>query len=86
MAIVASDNVGSNKIMESPKMTMYIETASPVPFGAVFSLKVVNFIDTTIANFVVWNAARKTANALSKLSTSQLEDIGILPGDVRLHY
>jgi len=67
-------------------MTMYIETASPVPFGAVFSLKVVNFVDTTFANFVAWNASRKTANALNTLSASQLEDIGILPGDVRLHY
>jgi len=85
MAVVASDNVGFNKIMESPKMTMYIETASPVPFGAVFSLNVVNFVDTTIANFAEWNAARKTANALSALSASQLDDIGILPGDVRLY-
>ncbi len=67
-------------------MTMYIETASPVPFGAVFSLKVVNFVDTTFANFAEWNATRKTANALSQLTESQLEDIGVLPGDVRLYY
>ena len=67
-------------------MIMYIETASPVPFGAVFSLKVVNFVDNSVANFAAWNAARKTANVLNTLTVSQLEDIGVLPGDVRLHY
>ncbi len=67
-------------------MTMYIETASPVPFGAVLSLNVVNFVDNSIANFAKWNAARKTAKVLNTLTVSQLEDIGILPGDVRLHY
>ena len=67
-------------------MTMYIETASPIPFGAVFSLKVVNFVDKSVANFAAWNTARKTANVLNTLSVSQLEDIGVLPGDVRLHY
>ncbi|MHA1128779.1 MAG: DUF1127 domain-containing protein [Alphaproteobacteria bacterium] len=67
-------------------MTMYIETASPVPFGAVFSLNVVNFVDNSIANFSEWKAARKTAKVLNTLTISQLEDIGILPGDVKLHY
>jgi uncharacterized protein YjiS (DUF1127 family) len=65
---------------------MYIETASPVPFGAVLSLNIVNFVDRSVANFASWNAARKTANVLNTLTVSQLEDIGILPGDVRLHY
>ena len=67
-------------------MTMYIDAASPVPFGAVFSLNVVNFIDASIANLSEWNAARKTAKVLSTLTVSQLEDIGVLPGDVKLHY
>ena len=67
-------------------MTMYIETASPVPFGAVFSLNVVNFVDTSIANFAEWRAARKTAKVLNSLTISQLDDIGVLPGDVRLQY
>ena len=67
-------------------MTMYIETASPVPFGAVFSLSVVNFVDETIANIAEWKAARKTAKVLNTLTVSQLEDIGVLPGDVKLHY
>ncbi len=67
-------------------MTMYIETASPVPFGAVLSLNVVNFVDNSIANFVEWNTARKTAAVLNTLTVSQLEDIGVLPGDVRFHY
>jgi uncharacterized protein YjiS (DUF1127 family) len=65
---------------------MYIETASPVPFGAVLSLNVVNFVDNSFANFAEWNAARKTAKVLNTLTVSQLEDIGVLPGDMRLHY
>ena len=72
-----------NKTKECLQMTMYVQAASPVPFGAVFSLTVVNFIDRTVANLVEWNAARKTANALHELSTSQLEDIGLLPGDIK---
>jgi len=65
---------------------MYIETASPVPFGAVLSLNVVNFVDNSIANFAAWKVARKTSKVLNTLTVSQLEDIGVLPGDVRLHY
>lgn len=64
-------------------MTMYIQPASPVPFGAVISLSVVNFVDNTVANLVEWNAARKTANALRGLTAVQLEDIGLLPGDIK---
>ncbi|OUS07678.1 hypothetical protein A9Q96_06795 [Rhodobacterales bacterium 52_120_T64] len=65
---------------------MYIQPASPVPFGAILALNVVNFVDNSIANVVAWNASRKTAAALSKLTVSQLEDIGLLPGDTRSHY
>ena len=67
-------------------MTMYIQPASPVPFGAVISLSVVNFVDNSIENFAEWNAARKTAKVLNTLTVSQLDDIGVLPGDVKLHY
>ena len=64
-------------------MTMYIQPANPVPFGAVFSVNVVNFVDKTVVNLVEWNAARNTANALRGLSALQLEDIGLLPGDIQ---
>lgn len=64
-------------------MTMYIETSRPVPFGAEFSLKVVNFVDATVANFLSWNAARKTEKALNSLSDRQLEDIGMYRGAIK---
>lgn len=64
-------------------MTMYIETSRPVPFGAEFSLKVVNFVDATVANVLAWKAARKTENELRNLSDRQLEDIGLMPGDIK---
>lgn len=64
-------------------MTMYIETTSPVPFGAVFSLRVVNFFDKTVSNMIEWNASRKTTKALSTLTSRQLEDIGLTPYDIK---
>lgn len=39
-------------------------------------------ISHMIGTFASWNDARKTRNALSKLSTHELEDIGLSRGDV----
>lgn len=67
-------------------MTMYIETASPVPFGAIFSLKIVNFIDTTFINLGEWLSARKTARVLNSLTISQLEDIGVTQAEAKIYF
>lgn len=52
-------------------------TSRPVPLGAVSTLRIVNVFDTMVSNFKVWNATRKTTNALRELSDNQLQDIGI---------
>ncbi|QMU57900.1 MAG: DUF1127 domain-containing protein [Boseongicola sp.] len=39
-------------------------------------------VSNTMASFATWNDARKTHNTLSRLSAHELEDIGLIPGDV----
>jgi len=39
-------------------------------------------LNTVIATFVTWNDARVTRNALAKLSDRELEDIGLVRGDI----
>ncbi len=43
---------------------------SEIPFVGIF------------ARVSAWNAARRTRNALSQLSAHELEDIGLLRGDI----
>lgn len=40
------------------------------------------FVASTTAAFVAWNDARITRNALSSLSDRELEDIGLIRGDI----
>ena len=60
------------------------ETSNTVPFGAVATLNVVNFVDATIANIRTWNATRKTAKTLKALSCHQLQDIGLTCADLKV--
>ncbi|MFY9211387.1 MAG: DUF1127 domain-containing protein [Aestuariivita sp.] len=39
-------------------------------------------VNSLIATVVAWNDARATRNALSKLSDRELEDIGLVRGDI----
>ncbi len=39
-------------------------------------------LNTVFAAVVAWNDARATRNALSKLSDRELEDIGLVRGDI----
>ena len=39
-------------------------------------------LNTVIATVVAWNDARVTRNALAKLSDRELEDIGLVRGDI----
>ena len=48
--------------------------------SAVNTLK--SFIAARIADVVAWNDARVTRNALNKLSDRELEDIGLIRGDI----
>ncbi len=59
-----------------------ITTSRPVPFGAVAILNVVNFFNNTAAALVGSYRAAKTRKILTNLSNAQLDDIGIMPGDI----
>ena len=59
-----------------------IESTRPVPLGAVATLTVVNFLSNTVDNFFAAITAAKTRKALAALSNRQLDDIGLIPGDI----
>jgi uncharacterized protein YjiS (DUF1127 family) len=40
------------------------------------------YMNIAFGSLISWNDARMTRNALSKLSARQLEDIGLVPGDI----
>jgi len=54
-----------------------IETSRPVPFGAVFTLRLVNAVDALRTSIVGAYKAHKTKITLDKLSNAQLQDIGL---------
>lgn len=55
----------------------HVAVNSQAPRGAVAVLRVVNAFNSVIASVVEWNEARLTRKELSKLSDTQLEDIGL---------
>lgn len=59
-----------------------IATSRPVPFGAVAILNVVNFFSNSASSLAVSLKAAKTRSILTNLSNSQLDDIGVMPGDI----
>lgn len=40
------------------------------------------WVASAVATFTNWNEARATRAALSQLTAHQLEDIGLIPGDI----
>ena len=63
---------------------MTVETVKPsVPLGAITVLRLANATETVIAEFVSWNARRRTHIALSSLSDHLLSDIGLSRGNLR---
>jgi uncharacterized protein YjiS (DUF1127 family) len=61
-------------------MTLAV-TNTQVPQGAVAILRVVDTFLNLKSSAVVWNEARVTRKALSRLSAEQLEDIGLTRAD-----
>lgn len=59
-----------------------IETTRPAPFGAVVTFRIINIADTLRQNFVNASQARKTEKVLQRLSDAQLQDIGLLRGNI----
>ena len=60
------------------------ETSRTAPFGAITVFRMVQSVSNAATSFQVWNAARITRNALSKLSNRELDDIGLCRGDIDL--
>lgn len=61
-----------------------IETSRPAPFGAITTYRAVNSLSNVFNAFKVWNDARLTRKALSKLTDRELDDIGLCRGDIEM--
>lgn len=60
------------------------ETSHPAPFGAITTYRAVNVLSNVFAMIGMWNDARVTRKALSKLSDRELDDIGLCRGDIEM--
>lgn len=56
--------------------------SEPAPLGAVTFYRLVAFVERNVENFRRWRAARAIVRELRSLSTRQLDDIGVIPGDI----
>jgi len=63
-------------------MMATFETTRPAPFGAVTVFRAVSAVDTLREKLIHWNNKRSTQAALSKLSSYELNDIGLTIADV----
>lgn len=52
------------------------------PYTAANRGLISTFFSSAIAAFVAWNDERATRNALGKLSNRELDDIGLIRGDI----
>ena len=59
-----------------------IPNSTIAPFGAVTILRLVTLAERAFEPLVRWNKARQIGDALSRLSPRQLDDIGLIPGDI----
>lgn len=58
------------------------DTTRPVYGTAPVAGHVKGFVSNMIANVIAWNDARVTRNALNTLTDRELEDIGLVRGDI----
>lgn len=54
----------------------------PLADGHLFGVRLTNVFSRISASLADWNDARKTRNALSKLSDHELNDLGLHRGDI----
>ena len=59
----------------------YLDTSRSSAMSASRTI-LANFAAAIITAFTRWNDARVTRNALSQLSLRELNDIGLVPGDI----
>ncbi len=54
----------------------------PAPFGAIATFNFTNRVEAILNAVVGWNVKRKTRNVLSALSDRELQDIGLVRGNL----
>lgn len=52
------------------------------PFGAITAFRFVGALESAAQTVVAWHLARKTEKELFKLTSRQLDDLGITRGDI----
>ena len=58
------------------------DTTRPA-YGSVMTVsRISSFVASVFGNVVAWNDARVTRNALASLSDRELDDIGLIRGDI----
>ncbi len=58
---------------------------SRTAYGSVIAVsRIASFVTGLFGSVVAWNDARVTRNALASLSDRELEDIGLIRGDIDL--
>ena len=60
------------------------DTSRPAPFGAISIFRAVLNISGLMGAVTLWNDARLTRKALSKLTDRELDDIGLCRGDIEM--
>ena len=60
------------------------ETSRTAPLGAITVFRMVQFITALVTAFSDWNSGRVTRKALSKLSSRELDDIGLCRADIEM--
>ncbi|MEX0310328.1 MAG: DUF1127 domain-containing protein [Tateyamaria sp.] len=58
------------------------DTTRPAYGAAPVAGQIKGFFSKMVAQFVAWNDARMTRNALNALTDRELEDIGLVRGDI----
>lgn len=58
------------------------ETPRVAPLGAITVFRLVQSVGNVATAFQIWNSARVTRKALSRLSNRELDDIGLCRGDI----
>lgn len=61
---------------------MSVHTPSRLPLGTLATHRIVSFAHEWIARFQTWHQRRRTVRMLRDLSARQLDDIGLVPGDI----
>lgn len=58
------------------------DTTRPA-YGSVMTVsRISSFVSNLISNVIAWNDARVTRNALAMLTDRELDDIGLIRGDI----